>query len=128
MFQNTLHRRVACRLLGKYLLAIIHYSPGLEISARRRWVNGLKWWTLIAIVSIPAMLYYLVQAMDAPPDSIITIKSDALYLNLLFVIYGHLVGQTYSAPLLSLHTAERWSMLAHHWVGLTLFGITCAPS
>ena len=25
---NTLHRRVACRLLGKYLLAIIHYSPG----------------------------------------------------------------------------------------------------
>ena len=28
MFQNTLHRRVACRLLGKYLLAIIHYSPG----------------------------------------------------------------------------------------------------
>ena len=44
------------------------------------------------------MLYYLVQAMDAPPDSIITIKSDALYLNLLFVIYGHLVGQTYSAP------------------------------
>ena len=46
------------------------------------------------------MLYYLVQALDAPPDPIITIKSDALYLNLLFVIYGHMVGQTYSVPLL----------------------------
>jgi Dolichyl-phosphate-mannose-protein mannosyltransferase len=97
-----------------------------DLLARRQWVDGLKWWMPIAVVSIPAVLYYVVQALDAPPGSVLTTKSDAFHLNFLFVIYGHLVGQTYSVPLLELHIAERWSMLAHHWVELTLFGITCA--
>jgi Dolichyl-phosphate-mannose-protein mannosyltransferase len=97
-----------------------------DILARRHWPDRLRWWIPTAIISIPAVLYYGIQALDAPPDSVLTIKSDALYFNFLFVIYGHLVGQTYSVPLLPLHTAERWPMLAQHWVELTLFGITCA--
>jgi Dolichyl-phosphate-mannose-protein mannosyltransferase len=97
-----------------------------DILAHRQWLRSLKWWLPIGIACIPAALYYVVRVLDAPPELITAQKSNAVYLNLLFVVYGHLVGQTFSVPLIELRGTERWSMLMHHWGEFALLAATCA--
>ncbi len=97
-----------------------------DLLARRQWSRTIRWWLPVAIVCIPAVAYYILRIIEFPPDTITAQKSDALYLNFLFVVYGHLVGQTYSVPLTALRGIDRWSMLAQHSVELAFFFIVCA--
>lgn len=92
-----------------------------DLLARREWMRGLKWWMPSAVACLPAVLYYLLRVVDSPPDSVVLQKSDTLYLNALFVLYGHLVGLTYSVPLVALRGADRWMMVAQHWRELAVF-------
>ena len=74
----------------------------------------------------PALERQIAAVAERSPDLVALQKSDTLYLNALFVLYGHLVGQTYSVPLIALRGADRWSMLQQHWGELTLLVLICA--
>lgn len=92
-----------------------------DLLARRELISGVRWWMPSAIACLPAVVYYLLRAVVSPPDSVVFQKSDTLYLNALFVLYGHLVGLTYSVPLIALRGADRWMMVAQHWRELAVF-------
>ena len=93
----------------------------LVLLRRRR--RTIVWWLPLGAACVPAVVYYCVQTLSTPPELITLQKSNVLFLNLGFVLYGHLVGQTYSAPLVLVRGADRFAVLAAYWWQLAILAV-----
>lgn len=78
----------------------------------RHW---LIWWLPTGLLCVPATAYYFIAAADAAPSQITVPKSDSPLLNLIFVGYGQLVGQTFGPPVEELRGADRLAALRDSW-------------
>jgi hypothetical protein len=80
----------------------------------------LVWWLPVGLLCVPAVIYYGIAAAGMSPDQVRVPKSDNLLLNLVFVVYGHLVGQTFGPPVEALRTSGRLAALIAnaHWLVL----------
>lgn len=80
----------------------------------------LAWWLPAGLLCVPAVAYYGIAAAGTPPDQVTVPKSDNPLLNLAFVIYGQLVGQTFGPPVEALRGSGRLAALIAnaHWLAL----------
>lgn len=107
------------------------FSVALSIAdllARPRLKAWFLWWLPAGLLCVPAVAYYAVGVIDTPPDEVGVPKSDTPFLNLAFVIYGQLVGQTFGPPVEALKGPERWLALQAHWPLLALLAITAGAT
>jgi Dolichyl-phosphate-mannose-protein mannosyltransferase len=87
-------------------------------SRPRRWTDAgqwLMWWLPAGLLCLPATAYYLIAAAEADPSRITVPKSGNPLLNLIFVGYGQLVGQTFGPPVEELREGSRAVALLESW-------------
>jgi hypothetical protein len=87
----------------------------------------LAWWLPAGLLCVPAVAYYAIAAAGTPPEQVTVPKSDNPLLNLAFVVYGQLVGQTFGPPVEALRGGGRMPALLEnaHWLAL-LAGLVIA--
>lgn len=95
-----------------------------DLLARPRLKAWFLWWLPAGLLCAPAVAYYAAAALDTPPDEVGVPKSDTPLLNLAFVIYGQLVGQTYGPPVEALKGPDRLLSLRENWGLLALLAVT----
>ncbi len=80
----------------------------------------LTWWLPAGLLCVPAVAYYGIAAAGTPPDQVTVPKNDNPLLNLAFVVYGQLVGQTFGPPVEALRGSGRMAALIEnaHWLAL----------
>ena len=80
----------------------------------------LAWWLPAGLLCVPAVAYYGIAAAGTPPDQVTVPKSANPLLNLAFVVYGQLVGQTFGPPVEALRGGGRMAALIEnaHWLAL----------
>ncbi len=78
----------------------------------RRW---LIWWLPAGLLCVPAATYYVIAAAGVDPSQIAVPRSESPLLNLIFVGYGQLVGQTFGPPVEELRGAGRTTALLENW-------------
>jgi hypothetical protein len=80
----------------------------------------LAWWLPAGLLCVPAVIYYAIAAADTPPSMVRVPKSDTPLLNLVFVFYGQIVGQTFGPPVEALRGSGRLDALiaSAHWLAL----------
>jgi uncharacterized membrane protein len=75
----------------------------------KRW---LQWWLPAAIFCIPAILFYLASPVATEPTKVnVTLSRQPVIQNLVFVLYGLLVGETYGPPIEQLRTGNKFQIL-----------------
>lgn len=98
-------------LIGIFTLALC-LSYILVYKNLRRW---LSWWIPAAIFCIPALWFYLASPVaTAPTKVLVTTVRQPLVQNILFVIYGLLVGETYGPPVESLRGENKFNVLFNY--------------
>jgi uncharacterized membrane protein len=110
------------------LIFVVALAIG-DLLARRAWRHAFAWWIPVAVVCLPAVFFQIMAISQISAEQLLSMRSDSPYENIPFVIYGHLVGQTYSAPMADLRGVDRWSKLAEHWPelsALVLVGVSLA--
>ena len=102
-------------LFGSVLIGI--FAAALSFShfiIYRDWKNWLRWWIPAALFALPAVLFYFSSELSTNPTGVATTRYGfPLFQNLLFVLYGIAVGQTYGPSINSLHTHERWQVVTN---------------
>lgn len=74
-----------------------------------RW---LQWWLPAAIFCIPAILFYLASPVATEPTKVnVTLSRQPVIQNLIFVLYGLLVGETYGPPIEQLRTGNKFQII-----------------
>jgi hypothetical protein len=73
-----------------------------------RW---LLWWLPAGLLCLPAVLYYAQATIAMGSDEVLVPRSHQPLLNLGFMVYGQLVGQTFGPPVEALRGPERISAL-----------------
>lgn len=78
----------------------------------KRW---LKWWLPAAIFCLPAVAFYLASPLATTPTKVnVTISRQPVIQNLVFVIYGLLVGETYGPPIEQLRDGNRIQIILNY--------------
>lgn len=78
----------------------------------KRW---LQWWLPAAIFSIPAVMFYLASPVATTPTKVsVTLARQPVIQNLVFVIYGLLVGETYGPPIEQLRDGNRIQIILNY--------------
>jgi len=80
----------------------------LSLARLRRWFLR---WLPAGILCLPAVLYYGQAAMGTAPDDVLVPRSEQPLLNLAFLVYGQLVGQTFGPPVEALRGPARFTAL-----------------
>ena len=84
----------------------------------RQW---LKWWIPIPLFSLPAILFYLIAPNATDPTSIqVTRQGLPIFQNVIFVLYGILVGTTYGPPQEQLRGEDKIQIVLGYWYHLLL--------
>jgi uncharacterized membrane protein len=100
-------------LFGSIFIGI--FTAALSVSyllIYQDWRNWLRWWIPAILFALPAVLFYLSSELSTNPVAVATTRYGfPLLQNLLFALYGIIVGQTYGPPINSLHTPERWQLV-----------------
>jgi uncharacterized membrane protein len=101
-------------LFGSILIGI--FTAALSLShliTYRDWRSWLRWWIPAILFALPAILFYFSSELSTDPTSVATTRYGFFLLkNLLFVLYGIAVGQTYGPPIDNLHTQEHWQVIS----------------
>jgi hypothetical protein len=84
-----------------------------------RW---LLWWLPAGLLCLPAVLYYAVATIAMGSDEVLVPRSQQPLLNLAFMVYGQLVGQTFGPPVEELRGSERIAALMASAPLLIAFG------
>lgn len=100
-------------LFGSIFIGI--FATALSLShllIYRDWRSWLRWWMPAILFALPAVVFYFSSELSTNPTGVATTRYGfPLLENLLFVLYGIIVGQTYGPPINSLHTPERWQVV-----------------
>lgn len=76
----------------------------------------IKWWIPAVIFSFPMIWFYLSSpAVSDPTATVVTRTGLPIVQNILFVIYGILVGTSYGPPLEQLRGEEKIKVLLSYW-------------
>ncbi|MEH2358217.1 glycosyltransferase family 39 protein [Nostoc sp.] len=106
------------------ILTII-FSSALSLShiiVYRNFKQWIKWWIPAAIFSSPMIWFYLSSpAAFDPTATTVTRTGLPIVQNIMFVIYGTLVGTSYGPPLEQLRDANRIKFLLDYWPQLLIF-------
>lgn len=89
----------------------------------RQW---LIWWLPTGLLCVPATVYYFIAASHLDPSEVRVPKSDSPLLNLIFVAYGQLVGQTFGPPVEELRGTDRFAALRDSWLLLSGLAVVAA--
>lgn len=81
---------------------------GLSLARIKQW---FLWWLPVGVLCLPAVLYFARAAMNTAPDEVLVPRSQQPLLNLAFMVYGQLVGQTFGPPVEALRGPERFDAL-----------------
>ncbi|MFN6482086.1 MULTISPECIES: glycosyltransferase family 39 protein [unclassified Nostoc] len=100
-------------------ILIIIFSLALSFShiiVYRNFKEWIKWWIPSVIFSSPMVLFYLSSpAVSDPTATIVTRAGLPIIQNIMFVIYGILVGTSYGPPLEQLRGEEKISIILGYW-------------
>ena len=78
----------------------------------KRW---LQWWLPAAIFSLPAVFFYLASPVATDPTKVhVTLSRQPVIQNLVFVLYGLLVGETYAPPIEQLRSGNRLQIILNY--------------
>ncbi|WP_375506751.1 glycosyltransferase family 39 protein [uncultured Nostoc sp.] len=87
----------------------------------RQW---LQWWIPAAFLSLPPVLYYLTLPGATEPDSIeVSRLGFPVIQNMIFVLYGILVGTTYGPSTEQLRGDNKVQVVLHYWPHILLLVI-----
>jgi uncharacterized membrane protein len=96
-----------------------------RLSWRETW-RWLLWWLPVGLLCLPAVFYYAQALISTRPDEVLVPRSHQPLLNLAFMVYGQLVGQTYGPPVEALRGSDRFDALLASAPLLVLFGAVLA--
>ncbi|MCC5646065.1 glycosyltransferase family 39 protein [Nostoc sp. CHAB 5824] len=83
-----------------------------------------KWWIPPIIFSSPMVWFYLSSpAASDPTATVVTRTGLPIVQNIMFVIYGILVGTSYGPPLDKLRDEEKINVILGYWPHLLIFSI-----
>ena len=103
-------------LFGSIFICI--FTAGLSIThfiIYRNRKNWLRWWLPTSLFALPSILFYFSSELIIDPTLIHTVHYGfPIIQNVLFVLYGILVGQTYGPSINSLHTYNRWTVVFNY--------------
>jgi Dolichyl-phosphate-mannose-protein mannosyltransferase len=91
-----------------------------DLLARKALHSTMLSWLPPVLTCLPAACYYAFQMLDGSTIGITAQSCNPLYLHLMFVGYAHLMGQTYSVPLVELRDVDPIQVLQHYWPQLAL--------
>lgn len=98
-------------LIGIFTLAL-SLSYILIYKNLKRW---LSWWVLTIFFCVPVFWFYLISPhVTSPTKVLVTTARQPLVQNILFVIYGLLVGETYGPPIDDLRGEKKFSVLFNY--------------
>jgi uncharacterized membrane protein len=90
----------------------------------RNFKEWLKWWIPTAVVASPMIWFYVSSpAVSDPGVTSVTRSGLPIILNVMFVIYGILVGTSYGPSLEELHGDEKIKIVLGYWPVLLIFFI-----
>lgn len=90
----------------------------------KRW---LEWWLPAAIFSLPAVFFYLASPVATDPTKVhVTLSRQPVIQNLVFVLYGLLVGETYGPPIEQLRNGNRFQIILHYLPQLLILTVAIA--
>ena len=90
----------------------------------KRW---LQWWLPAALFCLPAIAFYLASPVAATPTKVhVTLSRQPVIQNLVFVIYGLLVGETYGPPIEQLRDGNRIQILLNYLPQLLILAVAIA--
>ncbi|WP_143874214.1 hypothetical protein [Nostoc sp. 'Peltigera malacea cyanobiont' DB3992] len=88
----------------------------------RNFKEWIKWWIPAVVFSSPMIWFYLSSpAASDPTATTVTRSGLPIVENILFVIYGILVGTSYGPPLEQLRDQEKIKILVGYWPHLLIF-------
>ncbi|MGF1601766.1 MAG: glycosyltransferase family 39 protein [Thermosynechococcaceae cyanobacterium] len=100
------------------------FSASLSLShllCKKDWKAWLAWWVPVGLFAIPAVLYYLALPGQTDPGTVAISRSGfPILFNMVFVIYGLLVGSTYGPSQESLRLGNRFSIILESALELVL--------
>lgn len=78
----------------------------------KRW---FQWWLPVAIACLPAAIFYLASPVATDPSKVhVTPAKQSVVQNIVFVLYGLLVGETYGPPIEELRGGDRWQLIVSY--------------
>ncbi len=90
----------------------------------KRW---LSWWLPAIFFCVPVFWFYLISpSVSTPTKVLVTTARQPLVQNILFVIYGLLVGETYAPPVDALRGEKKISILFNYLPHLLILTIVAA--
>lgn len=111
-------------LIGIFTLAL-SLSYILIYKNFKRW---LSWWIPTIFFCVPVFWFYLISPhVTSPTKVLVTTARQPIVQNILFVIYGLLVGETYGPPIDNLRGEKKISVLFNylpHLLILTIVALT----
>ncbi|MCC5627284.1 glycosyltransferase family 39 protein [Nostoc sphaeroides CHAB 2801] len=111
-------------------ILIIIFSSSLFLShaiVYKNFKQLLKWWIPPIIFSSPMLWFYLSSpAASDPTATVVTRTGLPIIQNMIFVIYGILVGTSYGPPLEKLREQEKFNVILSYWFHLLIFIIVIA--
>jgi hypothetical protein len=92
----------------------------------KRW---LQWYLPLALFCVPGILFYFSSPVATTPTKVlVTQLRQPIIQNLVFVIYGLLVGETYGPPIEDLRGGDnRIRILLNYWPELTVLLLVAIP-
>jgi uncharacterized membrane protein len=110
---------------GSILTTIFSLSLSLShIIVYKNFKEWIQWWIPPVIFSSPMIWFYLSSpAASDPTATVVTRTGIPIVQNIMFVIYGILVGTSYGPPLEQLRDQNRIKVLVSYWPHLLLLFI-----
>ncbi|MEH2252369.1 glycosyltransferase family 39 protein [Nostoc sp.] len=106
-------------------ILIIIFSSAICLShaiVYRNLKELIKWWIPPVVFSSPMILFYLSSpAASDPTATTVTRSGLPIVQNIMFVIYGILVGTSYGPPLEELRDDEKIKVVLGYWPHLLIF-------
>lgn len=100
-------------LFFSILIAIFTFSIFLAHTiVYKNLKQWFKWWVIAALCCLPAIIFYLSSPVATTPTEVnVTPSKQPVIQNLIFVLYGLLVGETYGPPIEELRGGNRIQIL-----------------
>ncbi|MHC5736996.1 glycosyltransferase family 39 protein [Nostoc sp.] len=108
---------------GSILTVIFSLSLSLShIIVYRKFKEWLQWWIPPIVFSSPMIWFYLSSSAASDPTATTVTRSGLpIVQNIMFVIYGILVGTSYGPPLEQLRNDEKINVLLSYWPHFLIF-------
>lgn len=86
-----------------------------HLIVERNYQRWLKWWLPTALFCLPAVAFYLASPVATEPTKVnVTLSRQSVIQNLVFVLYGLLVGETYGPPIEQLRSGNKTQILFNY--------------